>query len=59
MQKLSGNSLDKFDKSCSTLHQESKKLSLHFSDLSTIVYAFSKFQQNPKYYWRFILQQGP
>jgi hypothetical protein len=30
MQKLSGNSLDKFNKSCSSLHQESRKIEFAF-----------------------------
>jgi hypothetical protein len=34
------------DKSCSTLHLKSKKkLNLHFSEFSTILYAFYKFLQ--------------
>jgi hypothetical protein len=30
MQNLSGNSLDKFNKSCSALHQESRKIEFAF-----------------------------
>jgi hypothetical protein len=30
MQQLSGNSLDKFNKSCSTFHQESNKIGFAF-----------------------------
>jgi hypothetical protein len=30
MQKLPGNSLDKFNKSCSALHQESRKIEFAF-----------------------------
>jgi hypothetical protein len=36
MQKLSWNSLDKFNQSRSAFHQESKKMGLRFSEFSTI-----------------------
>jgi hypothetical protein len=39
-------------KSCRIFHNESNKFSLHFSNLSSIFYVFSKFQQKPLYYWR-------
>jgi hypothetical protein len=46
MQNLSGNNLDKFNKSCSVFHWESNKIGLHFSDFSTIFYGIYKNQQN-------------
>jgi hypothetical protein len=36
MQKLLGNSLDKFDKSCITIHLESNKIGFVFFRFSTI-----------------------
>jgi hypothetical protein len=45
MQKLSGNSSGKNNKSCRFFHQQSTKLGLHYSEFSTVFYAFYKNQQ--------------
>jgi hypothetical protein len=37
--------MDMLYRSCSVFHQESNKLSLHFSDFLMIFYAFYKIQQ--------------
>jgi hypothetical protein len=45
MQKLSGNSFSKNNKSCSTFHQQSNKIEFaFFSEFSMVFYGFSKFQ---------------
>jgi hypothetical protein len=36
MPKISGTSLDKFNKNCSTLHQESRKIEFAFFDFAMI-----------------------
>jgi hypothetical protein len=44
MQKLLGKDMDMLYRSCSVFHQESKKLSLNFSEFLAIFYAFYKIQ---------------
>jgi hypothetical protein len=44
IQKLSGKTMDKFYKSCRVFTRSPTKLSLHFSEFSTIFYRFHKFQ---------------
>jgi hypothetical protein len=46
MHKLSGNRLDKFNKSCRVFTRNLTKLGLHFSEFSMIFYAFYKILQN-------------
>jgi hypothetical protein len=46
MQKLTGTSSDKNNKSCGIFHHKSNKIGFYFSDLSTIFYAIYKNQQN-------------
>jgi hypothetical protein len=59
MQKLSGTSSGKNNKSCEIFHHKTKKLSLHFSDFSTIFYTIYKNQQNGYTIWESFLQQDP
>jgi hypothetical protein len=46
-------------KSCSVLHKQSKKLSLHFSEFSTIFYELYKVQQNYYTIKDSVLYRGP
>jgi hypothetical protein len=46
MQKLTGTSSGKNNKSCGIFHHESKKLVLRFSDFSAIFYTIYKKQPN-------------
>jgi hypothetical protein len=55
MQKLSGTSLGKNNKSCSIFTMNPTKLSLHFSEFATIFYAIYKNHQNIDS----LLHQGP
>jgi hypothetical protein len=45
MLKILGNKLGEYNKSCRIFHKESNKLSLHFSEFTTILYRFYKIQQ--------------
>jgi hypothetical protein len=59
MPKILGNSLDKYNKSCSTLHKESRKIEF---EIFRFFYAFLDIlQESAKwlYYWRCIFTQGP
>jgi hypothetical protein len=47
MEKLLGESLDKFNKSCRVFPRNPTKLVLHFSDFSVIFYGFYKIQKRP------------
>jgi hypothetical protein len=59
MPKISGNSLDKFNKSCNALHQESKKIEFaifrFFNDFLEILQESAKWL----YYWRCTFQHRP
>jgi hypothetical protein len=56
MQQLSGNSLDKFSKSCRVSHEESNKIGFAFFWFSTIFYEFYKIQQKPLTIWDSVLR---
>jgi hypothetical protein len=57
MQNLALKSMVMLWESCSTLYKI--KLSLQFSDFSTIFYEVYKIQPKSLYYSRFLLQRGP
>jgi hypothetical protein len=59
MQKLSGTSSGKNNKSCGVFHNESNKMSLHFSDFCTIFYGFYNIQQNGNTIEVVVLHRGP
>jgi hypothetical protein len=59
MPKISGNNLEKFNKSCSTLHQKSSKIEFAFF---WFLYNFLEIlQESAKwlYYWRYTFQLSP
>jgi hypothetical protein len=53
MQNLSGNSLDKFNKSCSALHQESRKIEFAFFQFFYDVLGILQDSAKVFYYWSF------
>jgi hypothetical protein len=59
MQKLSGTSSGKNNKSCGIFNHEPKKLILHFSDFSMIFYAIYNNQQKHFTISVTLLQSGP
>jgi hypothetical protein len=59
MQKLSGTSSGKNNKSCRIFTTNPITLSLHFSDSSTIFYGFYKILQNNNTIWDPLLHRGP
>jgi hypothetical protein len=59
MQKLTGISSGKNNKSCRIFHHKPNKLVLHFSDFYTIFYTIYKNQPNHKYYLSYPLQKDP
>jgi hypothetical protein len=59
MTKLSRNSLDKFNKSCSTFHRSLAKLGLQFSGFCTISYRIYKFQPKSNTIADAVLQESP
>jgi hypothetical protein len=56
MQKLSGNSLDKYNNSCSVFHQESNKIEFAFFRFST---EFTKISKNCFTIGDYKFQPGP
>jgi hypothetical protein len=58
MQKLSGTSSVKNNKSCGIFHHQSNKIGFAFLDVSTIFYAIYKNQQKHFYYFRFAFAAG-
>jgi hypothetical protein len=59
MPKLSGNNLDKFNKSCSTSHLEFNKIEFAFFWVLDDFYKIYKFQQLTKHYLRCMFQRKP
>jgi hypothetical protein len=59
MPKILGNSSGKHNKSCRIFTTNPTKLSLHFSESSTIFYVFYKIQPKVKHYLRIKFHRGP
>jgi hypothetical protein len=59
MQKHSGTSSSKNNKSCRIFHIESNKIDFAFSDFSTIFHAIYKKQQNGNTIEVVVLHRGP
>jgi hypothetical protein len=59
MQKLSGTSSGKNNKSCGTFHRESNKIGFALSDFSMSIYPIYKNQQKHFTISDSFLQQGP
>jgi hypothetical protein len=59
MPKISGNSLDKFNQSCSALHQESSKIELAFFWFFYGVLEILQESAEWLYYWRWTFPHGP
>jgi hypothetical protein len=59
MLKISKIRLREYNKSCSIFYNESNKIEFHFSEFSTIFYAFYKFQQFANTIGDTVLRWGP